>query len=53
MVVGYTTVETLKTVAGTLLNKPGGYISNDRFRQACGWTTRRAGNTACWCKCVT
>ncbi|WP_277961564.1 DUF2333 family protein [Pseudomonas sp. RIT-To-2] len=31
MVVGYTTVETLKTVAGTLLNKPGGYISNDRF----------------------
>ncbi len=31
MVLGYTTVETLKTVAGTLLNKPGGYISNDRF----------------------
>jgi hypothetical protein len=31
MVVGYTTVETLKAVAGTLLNKPGGYISNDRF----------------------
>jgi len=31
MVVGYTTVETLKTVAGTLINKPGGYISNDRF----------------------
>jgi len=31
MVVGYTTVETLKTVVGTLLNKPGGYISNDRF----------------------
>ncbi|MDD1012926.1 DUF2333 family protein [Pseudomonas rubra] len=31
MVVGYTTIETLKTVAGTLLNKPGGYISNDRF----------------------
>ncbi len=31
MVSGYTTVETLKTVAGTLLNKPGGYISNDRF----------------------
>ncbi|WJD63312.1 DUF2333 family protein [Pseudomonas kurunegalensis] len=31
MVVGYTTLETLKTVAGTLLNKPGGYISNDRF----------------------
>jgi hypothetical protein len=31
MVVGYTTVETLKTVAGTLLHKPGGYISNDRF----------------------
>ena len=31
MVVGYTTVETLKTVAGTLLTKPGGYISNDRF----------------------
>ncbi len=31
MVVGYTTVETLKTVAGTLLNKPGGYLSNDRF----------------------
>nr|BFE91746.1 hypothetical protein GCM10020185_22820 [Pseudomonas brassicacearum subsp. brassicacearum] len=31
MVVGYTTVETLKTVAGTLLSKPGGYISNDRF----------------------
>ena len=31
MVPGYTTVETLKTVAGTLLNKPGGYLSNDRF----------------------
>ncbi|MBT2375104.1 DUF2333 family protein [Pseudomonas fluorescens] len=31
MVVGYTTVETVKTVVGTLLNKPGGYISNDRF----------------------
>ncbi|KPA92633.1 MULTISPECIES: DUF2333 family protein [Pseudomonas] len=31
MVVGYTTVETLKTVVGTLLNKPGGYLSNDRF----------------------
>ena len=31
MVLGYTTVETLKTVVGTLLNKPGGYISNDRF----------------------
>ncbi|QXI29155.1 DUF2333 family protein [Pseudomonas vanderleydeniana] len=31
MVVGYTTVETLKTVVGTLLDKPGGYLSNDRF----------------------
>ncbi len=31
MVIGYTTVETLKTVASTMLNKPGGYISNDRF----------------------
>ncbi|AZF14181.1 MULTISPECIES: DUF2333 family protein [unclassified Pseudomonas] len=31
MVIGYTTVETLKSVVGTLLNKPGGYISNDRF----------------------
>ncbi|AZE87357.1 DUF2333 family protein [Pseudomonas orientalis] len=31
MVIGYTTVETVKTVVGTLLNKPGGYISNDRF----------------------
>jgi len=31
MVVGYTTVETLKTVVATLLDKPGGYISNDRF----------------------
>jgi hypothetical protein len=30
MVLGYTTVETLKTVASTLLDKPGGYISNDR-----------------------
>jgi len=26
---GYTTVETLKTVAGTLLDKPGGYLTND------------------------
>ncbi|MCU1718238.1 DUF2333 family protein [Pseudomonas sp. 5P_3.1_Bac2] len=26
---GYTTVETLKQLAGTLLNKPGGYLSND------------------------
>ncbi|MCY1284826.1 hypothetical protein D9M68_257330 [compost metagenome] len=31
MVVGYTTVETLKEVASTLLDKPGGYISNDIF----------------------
>jgi len=31
MVPGFTTVETLKTVAGTLLNKPGGYLSIDRF----------------------
>ena len=31
MVPGFTTVETLKTMAGTLLNKPGGYLSNDRF----------------------
>ena len=31
LVIGYTTIETLKTVAGTLMNKPGGYISNDRF----------------------
>ncbi|KQB52495.1 hypothetical protein AQS70_14345 [Pseudomonas endophytica] len=31
MVPGFTTVETLKTVAGTVLNKPGGYLSNDRF----------------------
>ena len=29
LVSGYTTVETLKTVAATLLDKPGGYISND------------------------
>lgn len=31
MVVGYTTVETLKEVVSTLLNKPGGYLSNDIF----------------------
>jgi hypothetical protein len=31
MVVGFTTVETLKQVASTLLNKPGGYLSNDRL----------------------
>jgi hypothetical protein len=31
MVVGYTTVETLKEVVATLLNKPGGYLSNDIF----------------------
>src|SRR5690606_7104309 len=29
MVTGYTTVETLKQVATTLLDKPGGYLSND------------------------
>ncbi len=29
LVNGYTTVETLKQVAGTLLNKPGGYLAND------------------------
>ncbi|WP_044873905.1 DUF2333 family protein [Pseudomonas sp. LFM046] len=29
MVSGYTTVETLKTVAQTLLDKSGGYLSND------------------------
>ncbi len=31
LVLGYTTVETLKQVAGTLLDKPGGYLSNDIF----------------------
>ncbi len=29
LVPGYTTVETLRTVASTLLDKPGGYLSND------------------------
>lgn len=29
LVSGYTTVETLKQVSGTLLGKPGGYLSND------------------------
>ena len=29
LVQGYTTVETLKRVAGTLLDKPGGYLTND------------------------
>lgn len=29
MVTGYTTVATLMEVAGTLMNKPGGYLSND------------------------
>jgi hypothetical protein len=29
LVTGYTTVETLKQVASTLLDKPGGYLSND------------------------
>lgn len=29
LVTGYTTVETLKQVATTLLDKPGGYITND------------------------
>jgi hypothetical protein len=31
MVIGYTTVETLKTVALTLLDKRGGYLANDRL----------------------
>ncbi|WNW13193.1 DUF2333 family protein [Pseudomonas sp. DTU_2021_1001937_2_SI_NGA_ILE_001] len=31
MVIGYTTVETLKSVTATLLDKPGGYLSNDRM----------------------
>nr|WP_129211867.1 DUF2333 family protein [Candidatus Pseudomonas adelgestsugas] len=31
VVVGCITVDTLKTVVSTLLNKPGGFISNDRF----------------------
>ena len=31
MVIGYTTVETLKQVASTLLDKPGGYLSNDKL----------------------
>ncbi|EPJ79653.1 MAG: DUF2333 family protein [Pseudomonas sp.] len=31
MVIGYTTVETLKTVTQTLLDKRGGYLSNDRL----------------------
>lgn len=29
VVIGYTTTATLVTVAGTLLDKPGGYLSND------------------------
>jgi hypothetical protein len=31
IVMGYTTVETLKTVTQTLLDKRGGYLSNDRM----------------------
>jgi len=31
MVIGYTTVETLKEVASTLLDKRGGYLSNDKL----------------------
>jgi hypothetical protein len=31
MVVGYATTDTLIRVAGTMLDKPGGYLSNDRF----------------------
>ncbi|MBM7061337.1 DUF2333 family protein [Pseudomonas sp. UL073] len=31
LVIGYATVETLKQVAQTLLDKPGGYLSNDLF----------------------
>ena len=29
LTIGYTTVETVKNIASTLLNKPGGYLSND------------------------
>lgn len=53
MVTGYTTVETLKEVVDTLLTKPGGYISNDIFRRASGWTTCPAGSMACWSRCAT
>jgi len=31
MVVGYATTDTLVRVAATMLDKPGGYLSNDRF----------------------
>ena len=31
VVVGYSTTDTLIRVAGTLLDKPGGYLSNDRM----------------------
>jgi hypothetical protein len=31
MVVGYATTDTLIRVAATMLDKPGGYLSNDRF----------------------
>ncbi|WP_071871900.1 DUF2333 family protein [Atopomonas hussainii] len=31
LVTGYTTVSTLSRVATTLLDKPGGYLSNDKF----------------------
>ena len=44
---------TLKTVAGTLLNKPGGYLSNDRFPPGVLLDNIPSWEYGVLCRCVT
>ena len=50
-VAGFSTVDTLISVTGTLLDKPGGYLATTSCRPACGSTTFRAGSSARSCRC--
>ena len=46
-VTGFTTAVTVATLAETLLQKRGGYLSNDVLPPGCTSTTRPAGSSAC------
>ena len=52
-VAGETMTREVIHVASTLLDKPGGYLSNDMLPHRCGWIICRPGNSACWCSCAT
>jgi len=53
LVTGYATTSALIMVASKLLDKPGGYLSNDVLPPPVfSWTTCPVGNLVFWFKCV-